>query len=150
MRRVTPVLAVGAFLALVAASVASAISIPLQEIDIKPFSYPNSINLKSNGLVSVAILSSAIFDATRVDPATVELRDHDSHASGAARPVRSAIEDVYGDGLPDLVLKFKKQDLPFTTDTTAADLVVVVGGHELILGTDTVRIAPGSDKGNKN
>ena len=33
-------------------------------IDIKPGSYPNSINLKSNGKVPVAILSSPTFDAT--------------------------------------------------------------------------------------
>ncbi len=34
------------------------------EIDIKPGSYPNSINLGNNGVIPVAILSSWEFDAT--------------------------------------------------------------------------------------
>jgi len=42
-------------------------------IDIKPGSDPNSINLSSAGVVPVAILSSATFDATQVDPASVTL-----------------------------------------------------------------------------
>lgn len=40
-------------------------------IDIKPGSYPNSINLGSNGNVLVAIFSTEDFDATTVDPLTV-------------------------------------------------------------------------------
>ena len=44
-------------------------------IDIKPGAFPNSINLGSNGNVPMAILSSADFDATTVDPETVTLAD---------------------------------------------------------------------------
>jgi hypothetical protein len=40
-------------------------------IDIRPGSHPNSIQLGSNGVVAVEILSSGSFDATTVDPATV-------------------------------------------------------------------------------
>jgi hypothetical protein len=42
-------------------------------IDIKPGSFPNSINLGSGGTVPVAILSSITFDAMKVDPLTVTL-----------------------------------------------------------------------------
>ena len=42
-------------------------------IDIKPGSFPNSINLGSNGVVPVAILSTDTFDASTVDPFTVTL-----------------------------------------------------------------------------
>jgi len=42
----------------------------LIDIDIKPGSDPNSINSKSMGLVPVAILSSANFDAPSVDVGT--------------------------------------------------------------------------------
>ena len=149
MRRLTPVLALGAFLALVVCGEASAIRIPSEEIDIKPFSYPNSINLKSKGLLSVAILSTEDFDATTVDPSTVELKDARNGDNGAATPVRWAVEDVYGDGLPDLVLKFRKQELPFTSDTTLAALIAVTYGGKTIIGFDTVRITPGSKKGKK-
>jgi len=41
------------------------------EIDIKPGSYPNSINLDSGRVVPVAILTTPDFDASIVDPGTV-------------------------------------------------------------------------------
>jgi hypothetical protein len=37
-------------------------------IDIKPGGFPNSVNPKSNGMIPVAILTTATFDATTVDP----------------------------------------------------------------------------------
>ena len=44
-----------------------------QVIDIKPGSCPNPFNGKSKGSVPVAILGSADFDVSEVDPATIEL-----------------------------------------------------------------------------
>ncbi len=41
--------------------------------DIKPGSFPNSINVGAGGNVPVAIFSSSTFDATTVDPTTVTL-----------------------------------------------------------------------------
>lgn len=46
--------------------------IPVQ-IDIKPGSFPNTINLGSQGTVAVAIFSTPSFDAKRVDPTSVTL-----------------------------------------------------------------------------
>ncbi len=43
------------------------------EIDIKPGSYPNAINLGSQGVIPVAILSSSDFDSTTVNRDTIEL-----------------------------------------------------------------------------
>ena len=59
------------------------------DIDIKPGSDPNSINLKSKGVVPVAVLTTPDFDAATVDPATVEF--------AGASPVRWTMEDVDGD-----------------------------------------------------
>ena len=42
-------------------------------IDIKPGSYPNSINIGSEGNVPVAVFSTYTFDATTIDPLTVTL-----------------------------------------------------------------------------
>src|SRR5206468_53129 len=42
-------------------------------IDIKPGSYPNSINLGSGGTVPVAIISTPTFDASTVIPTTITL-----------------------------------------------------------------------------
>jgi len=88
------------------------------EIDIKPGSCPNPLNLFSRGVLPVAILGGEDFDVNSIDIATLRL-------AGAA-PVRSNFEDVAGpgidandcdcntigpDGYADMVLKFKTQDV---------------------------------------
>jgi hypothetical protein len=65
------------------------------DIDIKPGSDPNSINLESKGVVPVALLTTDDFDASTVDPVTVEF--------AGASPLRWVIEDVDGDGDVDLL-----------------------------------------------
>ena len=68
------------------------------KIDIKPGSSENTINLHSHGVVPVAILSDAGFDATDVDPGTVTL------AGGPVRRratvVMAEVRDVDLDGGP--------------------------------------------------
>lgn len=64
------------------------VCVPTQqvEIDIKPGSDSNSVNLNSNGRIAVAILSTDEFDATQVDASTVVF--------AGALAVRSGLEDV--------------------------------------------------------
>jgi len=92
--------------------VASVSELPLAvEIDIKPGSYPNSINLGSHGLVPVAILSNSDFDATTVDPETVALAGADVTVRGKSNKYMAHEEDVNGDGLADLVLQVATENL---------------------------------------
>ena len=104
------------------------------EIDIKPGSDPNSINLKSKGVVPVAVLTADDFDASTVDPSTVEF--------AGASPVRWTMEDVDGDGDLDLILHFKTQELGLTEDSTDSTLTGKTYDGELLWGTDTVNIVP--------
>ncbi len=106
-------------------------------IDIKPGSDPNSINLKSKGVVPVAVLTTDDFDASDVDPATVLF-------AGVA-PLRWAMEDVDGDGDVDMVFHFETQELDLTGDSTEAFLTGYPYGGEFIWGKDTVNIV-GKDK----
>ncbi len=105
-------------------------------IDIKPGTEVNSINLKSKGVVPVAILTTEDFDALDVDPASVIF-------AGAA-PVRWHIEDVDGDGDNDILFQFKTEDL---SDLTASSTDAVLTGSTLdgidFSGADTVNIIPG-------
>ena len=119
-------------------------------IDIKPGGNPNNINLKSNGVVPVAVLTTDGFDAGNIDPTTVEF--------AGASPVRYTLCDVDGDGNEDILFHFKTQDLlksdnnpdGLDKDSTKATLTATlidtsmmtlepVGGKK-IQGTDTVRI----------
>lgn len=55
-------------------------------IDIKPGSYPNSVNLGSRGTIPVAIFSSSAFDARTVDPLSVSLASAPVKLKGKAPP----------------------------------------------------------------
>jgi uncharacterized repeat protein (TIGR01451 family) len=105
------------------------------DIDIKPGSYPNSINIGSKGVVPVAILTTDDFDASTVDPTTVMF-------AGAA-PLRWTMEDVDRDGDMDLLFHFKTQELTeLNSESTEAILTGETFGGHLIEGIDTVNIVP--------
>ncbi len=73
------------------------------QIDVKPGDAINSINLSSNGVIAVAILSTADFDASvQVNASTVLLAG--AHWSQYSRV------DVNGDGRRDIVFNFRTQD----------------------------------------
>jgi len=104
------------------------------EIDIKPQACPNPLNVKSKGVLPVAILGTEDFDVTEIDPASIRL-------AGVA-PIRSSIEDVSTpllekqdvcdcisegeDGIDDLMLKFDTQEI-------ISALGEVADGDELVL-----------------
>ncbi len=93
----------------------------LVQIDLKPDEYPNCINLKSRGYISVAILSDADFDATSVAASTVKC--------AGATPVPTGkklyqLLDVDSDGDLDMLLKFQTQSLILSLD---AKEVIVTG-----------------------
>ena len=77
-----------------------------QNIDIKPGSYPNSINTKSKGNIPVAILTNYDFDASTVNPDTVVFLD--------ASPTHWAMDDVDDDGDLDMIFHFKTQECDFS------------------------------------
>jgi len=109
------------------------------KIDIKPGGNPNNINLKSRGVVPVAVLTTDDFDASAIDPETVEF-------AGAKPPVRSTLEDVDGDGDIDMLFHFKTQELVLDEDSTEATLTGETIEGVGITATDTVRIVPQKKK----
>jgi hypothetical protein len=85
---------------------------PLQvEIDIRPGADPNVINLGSHGVIPIAILSSADFDATEVDPGTIELSGATVAIRGQGNRLMAHEEDVKEDGLLDLVMQVETDNL---------------------------------------
>jgi len=103
-------------------------------IDIKPGSCPNSINLKSKGVVPVAVLTANGFDASTVAPETVEF--------AGALPKRWTLEDADGDGDEDMLFHFRTQELNLTESSTEATLTGETLDEVRTKGTDTVNIVP--------
>lgn len=110
------------------------------EIDIKPGSDPNSINLKSKGVIPVAILTTKDFDAASVDGATV------TFGPASAKPVHGEghLEDVNGDKKVDWVGHFKTQE----TGIKATDKDATINGKTKdgkdFTGKDSVNIVGGA------
>lgn len=104
------------------------------KLDIKPGSYPNSINLKSKGKVPVAVLTTDDFDAYDVDPDTCVFAN--------ANPLRWQMEDVDYDSDDDMLFHFKTRELDLTKESTEATLEGETFGGIQIIGTDSVKIVP--------
>lgn len=95
-------------------------------LDIKPQSCPNPLNVKSKGVLPVAILGSNDLDVTKVNQSTIILE--------GITPLRSSFEDVATprgdlacteegpDGFVDLALKFDIQEIVQALGTVTDEL----------------------------
>jgi hypothetical protein len=106
------------------------------DVDIKPGSWPNPINVKSNGVIPVAICGTEDFDVTTIDPSTILLTIEG--VEDGVSPLRWTYEDVAtpytgepgggheltGDGYVDLVLHFSTPEVVTTLGLAA------LGGEE--------------------
>jgi hypothetical protein len=105
------------------------------KIDIKPGSFPNSINPKSNGVIPVAVLTTDRFDASALDASTVFFGASGSEAAA----VHSALKDVDGDGDTDMILHFRTQNTSIQCGHTSASLTGSTFSGQAIEGSDSIR-----------
>ncbi len=101
-------------------------------IDIKPGSFPNSINPGNQGVIPVAILTTNTFDAATVNPATARF------GPNSAMPQHASLEDVDGDNRLDMVLQFRSQATGIVCGNTSATLTGTTTGGQAIKGSDSV------------
>ena len=112
------------------------------DIDIKPGSNPNSINLCSNGSVPIAILGTVSFDVNDVNTDTLRFAETSVKVVGKKDP-RSlcSYTDVNGDSITDLVCHFVTTDIAgIEGDSTSATLNGELNDGTPIEGTDSVNI----------
>ena len=109
-------------------------------VDIKPGSDTNPINLRSRGVIPVAILSTATFDATTVDPASVCFGDAEDASQRDCTEAHGTghLEDVNGDGRLDLLLHFETQQTGIDPGDTQACLTGKTFTGVDIQGCDSV------------
>jgi hypothetical protein len=118
------------------------------DIDIKPGSLPNSINLGEHGLLPVSVLGSGSFDVTIIDPDTIELGGVDVASRGSTKSPKLAYsyEDVNVDGYMDLMAFWEVQVLvdvgALVETTTELTLTAYLSYGKPIEGTDSVNIVP--------
>lgn len=110
-------------------------------IDIKPGAFPNSINLGSNGVVPVAILSTQTFDARQVDPASVQLAGAHVKVKGNGTPIAD-LKDVNGDGRMDLVVQVTTNAMELTSGDVRAYLTGKLFNGTPVIGVDSIRVVP--------
>lgn len=122
-------------------------------VDIKPGSCPNPLNVKSSGVLPVAILGTADYDVTTIDPTSIRL--------AGVEPLRSGYEDVATpvldandcncttegpDGYLDLTLKFETAEIVDAIgevndgDVLTLELTGVLFGERPIEGADCILI----------
>lgn len=113
-------------------------------VDIKPGSSVNPVNLKTKGVIPVAILTTPDFDATTVNPLSVCFGDAGDASQRDCTEAHGQghIEDVDGDGDNDLVLHFETQETGIDPGDTQACLTGTATNGETVEGCDTITITP--------
>ncbi len=102
-------------------------------VDIKPGNSNNSVNHRSKGVIPVAILSDANFDATGIDVSSLSFGP-----DGASTAHNGHIEDVDGDGDDDLMLHFRTQATGVSNSTTALCMTGLTASGIPIAGCDGI------------
>lgn len=108
-------------------------------IDIKPGSTENPVNVKDQGVIPVALLTTPLFDASRVDVSSIRFGRTGVEAAPVGYPKGGALEDVDGDGDLDNVFHFSVQQTGIMAGDTQAKLTgLTILGVEFE-GTDSIR-----------
>jgi hypothetical protein len=131
-----------------AGTVNVAICVPV-DVDIKPDTTQNSINIGHNGDLPVAVLTTDDFDAVEeLDPETfvAVLREEDGHLVAGSEVYADhwAEEDVDDDGDLDVILHFSVpglvagDDAPLSGDSEVIDFVGLTYDGQCVVGSDSV------------
>ena len=99
---------------------------------IHPGGTRNPINPRSKGTILVAILTTEMFDASNVNPATIRFGATGTEAAAA----HAALKDVDHDGRIDMILHFKTQDTAIQCGNPSASVTGQTFDGRALKGSD--------------
>lgn len=117
-------------------------SLPV-DIKIKPGDDEPTINIKSNGKVSVAILGSDSFDVQDIDVVTLGFALNSvspSHDLTNPAVISSHLADVNSDGMIDLVSHYKQKQTGLVKVDTQSCIFGSLNDGTVFSGCDSVRV----------
>ena len=108
------------------------------QIDVRPGASRNFVNPKSHGMLMVAVLGGEDFDVNSLTVSSLSLA---AGSSGqGAEPKNSRLRDVNRDGVMDLVLQFKINELNIQRTDTELCLTGLMSGGESMDACDSIEI----------
>ena len=113
---------------------------PMQiQIDIRPFTPHNHVNINSTGVIPVAVLGSPCLDVFDIDQCTVEFQ------GASPQPFRiwgvlGAPNDVNGDGCMDMVFQFPAQEVDLHVGHMCGTLIGYLNDGLPIIGGDMMHV----------
>ena len=104
-------------------------------IDVKPGDNPTSLEPhRDGGLVPIAVMSTAAFDAATIDTASITAGPTGTEAT----PVRSMVEDIDKDGRADLITHVRLRDLALKCGDTVVQLRAMTKSGAAVEGEEKV------------
>ncbi len=103
-------------------------------IDIKPGTFPNSINPRSRGAIPVAIRTTSTFHALSVNPFTVRF----GRTGAEAAPAHIGLDDVDRDRKLDMIFHFETRETGLECGDTSASLTGQTWSGHAIRGSDSI------------
>jgi hypothetical protein len=105
------------------------------DVDVKPGSDENPINLKSQGSTPIAVLCSPMINPLQVAGAVII-------AGAGSVGEKCRLQDVDEDGCQDVLCHFPTRDLGVTCDSTELPVVVTLENGMTFTGSDTITPKP--------
>ncbi len=105
-------------------------------IDVKPGDTPTTVERDRGGMLPVAVLSTAQFDALTIDVSTIRVGPTGVEAEAA----RTTTSDANGDKRNDLLVLVKVPDLKLKCDDTVIKLTAKTKAGVAIEGSEAVKI----------
>lgn len=115
--------------------------IPVNILIKAPAAPPAPMNPGDRGTVPVAILGSGTFDASTVDASSLLLGPGDASvfSPGNSGGSQSNLEDVNGDGFPDMVVHFRNQQIGYQCGSMSLLLTGKTTTGTPIRGSETIQ-----------